>query len=315
MIARLFCIASLSCILSSCDTAKSESPAEEGTAKENTHGANAYAHTKAILAFGPRPVESEGLKQVSAYVSAELKKHNWHARYQTFQAMTPLGEKTFTNILARYGAEDNAGLWEKPVKGLLCAHIDSKPIPGIDFLGADDAASACAAILEIARTLHTDSPDKASQLELVFFDGEEALTADMGPVQGTNLFDGIYGSRIYAAQWRSRGQLPEFGLLLDMIGHKDLSIKLPSDSPRELKKDLLAAAKATGAAKHYKMASGPILDDHVPLNNAGIPTIDMIGDFARKGWWHQKEDDLSIISAKSLEISIRVSLFFLKERL
>ncbi len=314
MIFRLFCIACISGHLISCDTAQSE-PQEETARKESKHGTNAYAHTKAILEFGPRPVESEGLQKVRTYVSTELKKHNWHARYQTFKAVTPLGEKTFTNILARHGEQDDAALWEKPVKGVLCAHIDSKPIPGINFLGADDAASACAAIIEIARTLHTESPRKAGQLELVFFDGEEALTANMGPVPGSNLFDGIYGSRTYATQWRSRGKLPAFGLLLDMVGHKDLSIRLPSDSPKDLKKSLLAAAQATGSGKYFGMASGPILDDHIPLNNVGIPTIDMIGDFTRKMWWHEKEDNLSIISAESLETSIRVALFFLKERL
>ena len=50
------------------------------------------------------------------------------------------------------------------------------------------------------------------------------------------------------------------------------------------------------------------MDDHIPLNLVGIPTIDIIGDFSRKGWWHTAGDNAAIISPGSLDISIRVVL-------
>jgi hypothetical protein len=67
--------------------------------------------------------------------------------------------------------------------------------------------------------------------------------------------------------------------------------------------------------RHFGMAAGPIIDDHVPLNFAGIPTVDMIGDFSRSGWWHTPGDNLKIISAESLDKSIRVTLRMLDELL
>jgi hypothetical protein len=100
-----------------------------------------------------------------------------------------------------------------------------------------------------------------------------------------------------------------------MIGHENLSIRLPSDTPAPLKDAVLAAARSEGAEQHFGMAPGPIIDDHVPLNFAGIPTVDIIGDFARSGWWHKPADNLKIISAESLDISIRVTLGVLDQHL
>ena len=57
---------------------------------------------------------------------------------------------------------------------------------------------------------------------------------------------------------------------------------------------------------HFAMGDMPVIDDHIPLNNAGIPTIDLIGDFASSNWWHTSRDNLELISPESLDISIRV---------
>jgi len=94
-----------------------------------------------------------------------------------------------------------------------------------------------------------------------------------------------------------------------MIGHEDLAIRLSRDTPEDLKERVFAAAKAEGEDSHFAMAESPITDDHTPLNDlAGIPTVDIIGEFGRGGWWHTPADDRKIISARSLDISIRVTL-------
>lgn len=264
-------------------------------------GQAAYAQTMAILAKGPRPPGSDGLKAVRRLVSAELEQAGWVTQEQAFERMTPAGNVSFGNLRARFpaGAGDP---WAQPVEGILCAHIDSKNFKDQQFLGADDAASACAAIVEIAGFLAKTKPAQARRLELAFFDGEESLGPNITPT------DGLYGSRHYANQWRPRPDKPRFGILLDMIGHDNLSIRLSTDTPAELKERVLAAAKAEGAENHFGMAMGPITDDHVPLNFAGIPTVDIIGDFGRGGWWHTPADNRKIISARSLDISIRVTL-------
>jgi len=264
-------------------------------------GEAAYRQTAAILSFGPRPAGSEALDSVRAHVRRELEAAGWVTTLMEFEGLTPIGTVRFANVRARY-AGDGGDPWDRQVDGLLCAHIDSKLYNDRHFLGADDAASACAAIIEIARVLALDRPRQAERLELVFFDGEEAFGENITPR------DGLYGSRHYANQWRTRADKPRFGILLDMIGHKDLAIRLPSDSPPRLRDAVLAAAKQENAARHFGMAAGPIIDDHVPLNNVGIPTVDVIGDFTRRGWWHTPSDNLDIISPVSLDLSMRVTL-------
>lgn len=264
-------------------------------------GQAAYDQTAAILAKGPRPPGSEGLTAVRSHVKAELGKAGWVTQGQSFERSTPEGRLTFENLRARFPAGE-VDPWGRHVRIILCAHIDSKLFKDQHFPGADDAASACAAIVEMAGFLAKRKPAQAQNLELVFFDGEESLGPDITPT------DGLYGSRHYANQWRNRPDKPEFGILLDMIGHENLSIRLPFETSADLRDRVMAAAKAEDAQRHFDMATVPIIDDHVPLNSAGIPTVNLIGDFGNSGWWHTPADNQKIISAKSLDISIRVTL-------
>ena len=278
------------------------------------HGEAAYAHTESILACGPRPAESDGLKKAQQYISKELAQHGWSTMSQSVVRDTPLGKKTFVNLIARFQVDqleslDNLKALE--TKGILSAHLDSKLIPGIpNFLGADDAASACALIIELAAQLGRNHPELAKQLEIVFFDGEEAFGEDITPS------DGLYGSRAYALSLYDRKPKPAFGIVLDMVGHKNLKIAVPADTDRALYQALLGAAKSKGYEKHYGMAPGNIIDDHLYLNKAGVPTIDIIGaDFSHSHWWHQSGDDLDLISTKSLTISYHTTMLMLVELL
>lgn len=279
-------------------------------------GKVAYAHTEAILACGPRPVGSDGLKKAQAYISGELAKHGWSTMSQTFERDTPIGKRTFTNLICRYRPGELASLDDLnklPAKGILGAHLDSKLIPETPgFLGADDAASACALIIKLAADLARDHPDLAKQLEIVFFDGEEAFNKDMD----LSIGDGLYGSRAYAITLYDRNPKPSFGIVLDMVGHKNLQIAVPADSPPALYESLMRSAKLHQQEKRFGKAAGGILDDHYFLNKAGVPTIDIIGaGFSDSHWWHQPGDDMDLISAESLGISYRVTMTMLKELL
>ena len=270
-------------------------------------GAEAHALTGKILAIGPRPPGSEGLEKARTLLTKELEAAGWVIARQEFERDTTIGRVRFTNLRARFKQEGDP--WKNKVEGLLCAHLDSKYFKDREFLGADDAASACAAVVEIGKHLSAEKPDQAAKLELVLFDGEEAFAENM------TILDGLYGSRFYANTWRTRDDKPRFGILLDMVGHKDLSIRIPSDSPEKLAELMFSAAKKNGVASRFGTAPGPIMDDHLPLNLVGIPTLDIIGDFSNKAWWHTPGDNSSIISPKSLGISIGVVLRMLDELL
>lgn len=264
-------------------------------------GISAHELTGEILLYGSRPPASEALAKVKENLTKELEASGWVVETQAFERGTPIGDVKFSNLRARFPVAGK-DTWKSSVKGILCAHIDSKYFKDKEFLGADDAASACAAIVVIAKELAKNRPEQAAQLELVFFDGEEAFERDM------TILDGLYGSRFYANTLRNASNKPKFGILLDMIGHKNLSIRIPSDSPQDLAERMFSAAEKRGVKNHFGTALGPIMDDHLPLNIIGIPTLDIIGDFSADRWWHTPGDNAAIVSPESLGISIGVVL-------
>lgn len=283
-----------------------------GAGSEN--GQAAYAHTESILSCGPRHAGSKGLMLAQDYISGQLAKHGWVCIRHNITRDTPVGEVTFVNLIARFQPEELGSLDEinkLPTRGILGAHLDSKAIPGIPtFLGADDAASACALIIELAARLSESHPELARQLEIVFFDGEEAFGEQITPS------DGLYGSRAYSHTLYERESKPQFGIILDMVGHKNLKIAVPADTDAKLYAALTSAAKKHGHEKHFGMANGNVIDDHLYLNKAGVPTIDIIGaNFSHSDWWHQEGDNLELISAKSLGISYDVTMTMLVELL
>jgi len=259
-------------------------------------GEKALAHTNTILSYGPRPPESEGLKNTRAYIKETLTRYGWTVTEQQFSRFTPAGRKEFTNLITRYQGKEYAN---QDIDLILAAHMDSKDIKEFEFLGADDAASAVGALLVLAENLAKNTA-KAKRTEIVFFDGEESFGRGITPK------DGLYGSRYYASFWRSESHKPSAGILLDMIGHKNLDIKIPNDSPKPLAELLMRCAKEEGLDQHFGTLRNSIIDDHVPINHAGIPMIDIIGNFGNFSWWHKKEDDGTNLSEESLNKSIRV---------
>jgi len=59
-------------------------------------------------------------------------------------------------------------------------------------------------------------------------------------------------------------------------------------------------SKKVGAGRVFAGQTGTILDDHVPFARAGVPSVDLI-DFTFP-CWHKSCDDLSAVSATSLDV-------------
>ena len=149
-------------------------------------------------------------------------------------------------------------------------------------------------------------PAKAKRTELVFFDGEEAY-------ENFTETDGLFGSRYFARDLTDKKGKLKRGILFDMIGDKSLDVTLPPDSPRDMVQGVFAAAEKLHFRDHFTYFSGGVLDDHTPLNSAGVPTIDLIDfDFPA---WHTAADTMDKISADSLQIVGRVALLYLVEDL
>ena len=167
----------------------------------------------------------------------------------------------------------------------------------INFLGANDGGSSTGILIELGRVL-SKNPNRASRIELVFFDGEEAVV-DFTAV------DGLYGSRHYAKYWRSAPQekKPVAAYVLDLVGDKNMRIDPPIDSPPHLLSQLYKASRQIGKKSLFGIHPTPITDDHVPLNAAGIPAIDIIDSaYISGGKWHQEGDNMDSISSQSLNL-------------
>ena len=269
-------------------------------------GAKAYEQVKGLVELGPRPPGSEGYEKALVYLEGEFAKLGWTTQRQSFTRTPHLpGEATpraaikFTNLLARHG---QAVDWRKSVPVVIGGHLDSKVQP-FHFVSANDGGSSTGVIVELARVLATNA-QAAGQVELVLFDGEEAVLGNITQV------DGLYGSKYYALEMSKRTTWPSIGIVLDLIGDKDYPTQYNPDLPKNLSAPLLEAAKASGMS--LNAYPGSILDDHVPLQGTKLPTLHMIGDYNQMPYWHMEGDTLEVIDAEALEQTGRTVLRFLE---
>lgn len=198
---------------------------------------------------------------------------------------------------------------------LLAAHWDSRPHADQDpdeakrhmpVPGANDGASGTAILLEVARQLHDRpvSPD----VVIVLFDGE-----DYGP----DLAQMLLGSKYFAAHLPEKR--PDWGILLDMVGDADLELYREPASQRHARAVNDRIFRAARELGYLKVGSAPgfvdalgsaeIIDDHTPLNTAGVPTADLI-DFDYPAW-HTVADSPKQCSPESLNIVGRTILLVL----
>jgi glutaminyl-peptide cyclotransferase len=128
----------------------------------------------------------------------------------------------------------------------------------------------------------------------VLFDGEEA-TNDKADF----FLSGLRGSKAYAR--RHRGEIRAV-VLLDFVADKQLRIPREGGSDIALWARLRRAAKRVGAGATFPDDTAKeVMDDHTPFARAGIPAIDLIDfDF---DCWHELCDDMSAVSARSLDRS------------
>jgi glutaminyl-peptide cyclotransferase len=285
-------------VLVACDRANTKSPADQKKIWDDFSGEKALAHVQTMVEFGPRPPASEAIEKMRSYLVQQLEAAGWKVERQGFSDDTPRGKVQFVNLIATFGSPPAP-------KFLVCSHYDTKTFDNARFVGANDGGSSTGVLLELARVL-AERPELARSIELVFFDGEEAYEAFTDT-------DGLFGSRYFAKQLLAQDKAKLFhgGILFDMVGDKSLTITLPPDSPADLAAGIFASADALKVRQHFTYFDRDILDDHTPLNDAGIPAIDLI-DFDYPPW-HTPEDTVDKLSAESLRITGAVACHFLSE--
>jgi glutaminyl-peptide cyclotransferase len=262
-------------------------------------GARALAEIRTFLAISPRDAGTPNACRAADYLVDALRARGLAAARQDFADAVPGGTATFHNVIGRLPGRG-------PGLVILCAHFDTKSgIPG--FVGANDSGSGVGVLLELARIL-APAWRGAPELWFAFFDGEECRV-DYGP------HDGLHGSRHLAQQLRASGRTNDVRavILLDMIGDRDLTVTLPPNGDARLTALVLDAARQENARANFGLAPGPVLDDHQPFLEAGLPAVDLI-DFlygsapGLNDYWHTDADTLDKLSAASLQTIGRVVL-------
>src|SRR5712664_3570748 len=177
-------------------------------------GKRAFAHVAKQVRFGPHPSGSAAIARVQDYLLSELKSYGCSVETDTFGSDTPVGRLPMKNILVKIPGE-------KPGVILLGTHYDTKRLE--NFVGADDAGSSTAVMLELARLLCPQHGKYA--VWIAFFDGEEA-------VKQWSDTDSRYGSRQMAARLSSSGDINKIKafLLADIVGGRTAQFLRESSS-------------------------------------------------------------------------------------
>jgi glutaminyl-peptide cyclotransferase len=284
----------LALLFLACNGAVADDPPQQPTVKTAPataspvfDGQRAWRHLERQVAFGPRPSGSAALQKTRDYIVAELKAAGIDTRLQPFIGKTPLGDVSMANVIGTIPGKRQERI-------AVASHFDTKLFKDIRFVGASDAASSTAALLELGRVLKARSNEYT--VELLFFDGEEAV------VEWSRNNDNTYGSRHYVQAAQQAGTLRSLQalVLLDMIGDRNLVIRRDANSTPWLVEIVWNAAARLGHRGVFSNELTSIDDDHMPFVRAGIPSVDIIDlDYPA---WHTADDTIDNVAPRSLQI-------------
>ena len=188
---------------------------------------------------------------------------------------------------------------------LLLAHWDTRPWADNDpdpsnhgkpVMGANDGASGVGVLLQLARHLKQDGTSLG--IDILLVDAE-----DMGVDDNEESW--ALGTQYWASHPHVTGYKALFGILLDMVGSPDAAFTREYYS-MQFASGFGDLVWRNAAGSHFINAQGgAVTDDHVFVNRAGIPCIDIIDMRSDTGTgfcpaWHTMSDTMDGISAATL---------------
>lgn len=288
------------------DKAASESKQAEESASTPTapvaqfSADSAYSYVERQVAFGPRVPGSAAHASAAAWLESELRRHGAEVIVQKAELTAFDGTKLpARNIFGQYQPEAADRL-------LLVAHWDSRPWADADadpakhktpVDGANDGASGVGVLLEVARQLAANRPERG--IDILFVDAEDWGTD--GDEESWAL-----GAKYFVEHPIKPGYKPSEVIVLDMVGGTEARFPREYFSQQNapaLLDRVYAVAAASGYADLFpNEIGGAVTDDHLQFIKAGIPAVDII-DY-RDGFhpaWHTSADDMTAISRNSLQ--------------
>lgn len=324
---RFFPIIFLLLLMAGAGCDSSSSPAETTTATEKAlppaplpanvpqfSADTAYAYTARQVAFGPRVPNSAAHRACGDWLIATLKRHGATVETQEFEQMAFNGQLLrLRNIIAQTNPT-------APKRIALAAHWDTRPFADRDpkqknapFDGANDGAAPVAQILEIVRLVGATDPGVG--VDVLLFDGEDYGHDESSQAELTNMLEGrgqdswCLGSQYWGKNRLPVGSKPLFGILLDMTGGKDGRFsreELSRQSALQPLDRVWRTGQRLGFGAYFLDQDSPgITDDHVYMNKAGLPTLDIIdhvpyGQEYFPAYHHATTDNMTLIDRATL---------------
>ena len=269
----------------------------------------AFQHVRTQVGFGPRVAGMPGHDRQLQWMVEYLSGRADSVTLQKFTHTTSTDHRklAMANVIAHFNPQATDRV-------LLVAHWDTRPTADSEadeadrkrpIDGANDGASGTAVLLEIANVLSKTKPGVG--VDLLFVDGE-----DYGPSEP----DMYLGAKYFAAN--VGGYRPLYGVLVDMIGDRTPEFPIEDNSQRmapEVVQRIWNLAEELGFGRYFpRTNAGAITDDHVPLNQAGIRTANIIDCCDHP--WHTLEDNLDNVSAEGLGVvgAVLLELIFREGR-
>lgn len=283
----------------------SASDSATATAVVDFDGNNAYNLVKAQCDFGPRVPGTPAHSKCAEWLEQQLRDYCDSTIVQQAQVTTFDG--TTLNIKNLIGIINP----DADNRILLLAHWDCRPWADNDpdpakhkepVMGANDAASGVAVLLELARVMNDKKPTVG--VDILLTDAED---------WGTNNMEESWalGTQYWAKHPHVEGYSPRFGILLDMVGAKGAKFSKEIQSMQyapSVVNEVWDMAQQSGYGSYFdNNAGGAITDDHIVVNQMGIKCIDIIdmrqgGDTGFFDGWHTTGDTLDKIDPTVLKV-------------
>jgi hypothetical protein len=232
------------------------------------------------------------MRKQQALLKEHFEKLGGKVTFQEFEAqqVSQPNKIPMTNIIVAWNPNATRRI-------LLSTHYDTRPIADQEpdrrnwtktFVSANDGTCGVAWMMELAH--HMKDLSLNGGVDLVIFDGEETIYDN----ERDQYF---FGSKHFAQQYREgqRQSTVKYqyaaGVLLDLFAGKNAKIKADPISLRyagAIVDDIWRTARQLGVKEFVAEEGPPVEDDHVALNEVGIPTVDMI-DFGYNHW-HRLSD-------------------------
>ncbi|MBQ0023361.1 MAG: M28 family peptidase [Prevotellaceae bacterium] len=282
---------------------------------------SAFQYVADQCAFGPRVMNSAAHDSCGDYIASKFASYG--AMIYDQYADSKLYDGTVVkmrNIIAAFNpdAEDRI---------LISGHWDSRPWADHDadeanhhtpIDGANDGGSCVGVMIEMARQLKLSEQKGDSAffklhpnlgIDFICWDAEDCGTPSFAEEDPGNTW--CLGSQYWAGVRHKVGYTARYGVNLDMVGahntvfYKEVISMMYAPS---IVDKVWAAAHRIGYGKYFDYTDKPdhqITDDHLQVNQGGIPCIDLIGSdkegMAFPTTWHTINDNINNIDKNTLK--------------